>query len=82
MLKRVRKKWADHDPLSEPCVDQKTSGLEHQMHSIMCVLMRDSVKVLLDDYSDNTGGLSYNELFEVLRKAGSYSMVDAVLCEV
>lgn len=68
-------------PLNESCVDEIIDGLEQLMEPLFHAFRRERVKELLENYSDDHGGLTYEELYGVLRKSGAFAMVGAVLCE-
>mmetsp|Transcript_16075 Transcript_16075/g.32284 ORF Transcript_16075/g.32284 Transcript_16075/m.32284 type:complete len:272 (+) Transcript_16075:2157-2972(+) len=68
------------NPLPESCVDDKTSGLEHYMSSVLSLLTKADVKEVLKDADVSPHGLTYEESVEVLKKAGSYQFVDAMCC--
>ena len=58
------------DPKQESCVDEKISGLEHFMATLIAVFKWKDVKEGLKDYADEVGGLQYKFFVDVLRKYG------------
>ena len=66
-------------PKAESCVDEKINGLEHKMASLLGVMKRHHVKSHLENFSC-TGGHNYDEIVNILRKAGAHRMIESVCC--
>jgi len=52
------------NPLPESCVDDKTSGLEHYMSSVLSLLTKADVKEVLKDADVSSHGLTYENLLK------------------
>ena len=71
------------NPRVQSCVDEQMSGMEHYMAALLRVLRWPHVRRQLEHYVDQdiaTGGLTYQALFQVVRKAGAYQLIQAVCC--
>ena len=71
------------DPRPESCVDEKISGLEQSMAALHQVLGWDCVKAELEGVEIDEDGrqLSGEQFADILRKAGSHRMIEAVCCD-
>ena len=62
-------------------MDEKISGLEQLMYSLLKVLRWKRVKDELNIHGPfKENDLTYNELYELLRKAGAYQFLEGVCC--
>ena len=66
------------NPKDKSCVDQKISSLENLMLSIYKVMRYPRVKENLKKYNPKDNELTYDELYTILRKAGSFQFLDLI----
>ena len=67
-------------PTPKSCVDERISSVEHFMAALLPFLRRKEVKEQLTRFQ-GSGGLTYDALYDVLRKAGAHRLIRSVCCD-